>query len=347
MTKSEKIAAFDPDGPAQHHQLYGLPFTPAEADAIVIGVPWDATASYGKGTANGPAAILEASQQVELYDAVHPEGWKQGAALVELPGSWQALSEQHSTAVANANSPEQHSNALEQLNAASAELRTAVASEAHRWLDQGKLVGVLGGEHSVPLGLLDALCSRHSGIGILHLDAHFDYRNGYEGKEQSHASIMHHAAQLEGVERIVSVGIRDYCEAELDFVRAHGKQCRVFFMRDLREAQFAGTPWQKQCATIVEALPTTVYISFDVDCLEPSLCPNTGTPVPGGFQFEEVLYLVRTLLDYGKTIVGFDLCEVAPGDAALPQSLRELDGNVGARVLYQLLLVALKSQTAR
>lgn len=336
MSKADKIAAFDPNGAAEYDALFGLPFSPDECDCVVIAVPWDATASYSKGTAHGPQAVLEASQQVDLYDAFSPDGWQQGIGMINLPQNWLQRNRELSEIA--------HTQAgAEQVNRESEALTNALYETAQDLLKSGKLVAVLGGEHSAPLGLIKAVAEKHPGVGILHMDAHLDYRIAYEGFQQSHASIMYNATQLKGVGSIVSVGIRDYCHQEKNFAASRGSNASVHYMRSLREAQYNGASWQAQVAEIIQQLPQEVYISFDIDVLEPHLCPNTGTPVPGGLQFDEATYLVRSLANAGKRIVGFDLCEVAPGNEELPPSMREWDGNVGARILYQLALAALKS----
>ena len=222
-------------------------------------------------------------------------------------------------------------------------LAQTVEAEAKRLHGHNKLVAVLGGEHSTPLGLITALGKSKPGFGILHLDAHLDYRKAYEGMEHSHASIMYNAAQLPGVASIVSVGIRDYCQEEVDFAQQY-EGAHVHYMHQLRTALFSGSTWEQQCQRMVEQLPNEVYISFDIDVLEPHLCPNTGTPVPGGLSFDQAAYLIEMVAWAGKEIIGFDLCEVAPGPQSLPAQQREWDGNVGARMLWHLSMVALRSR---
>jgi agmatinase len=112
----------------------------------------------------------------------------------------------------------------------------------------------------------------------------------------------------------------------------------MFTEYGIRKDLFEGRKWKDICEDIVHELPEKVYISFDIDGLAPHLSPNTGTPVLGGFSLEEVVYLFEKILESGKKIIGFDLCEVAPGKDG------EWDGNVGARVLYKLCLVSLKGR---
>jgi agmatinase len=202
-------------------------------------------------------------------------------------------------------------------------------------MDQNKIVALLGGDHSTPLGLMQALAEKHSSFGILHIDAHADLREAYEGFEYSHASIMFNAIKIPQITHLVQVGIRDYCEAELRLIKSDNR-ISAFFDRDIKHRQFEGTTWASICDQIIDVLPKKVYLSFDIDGLDPKLCPNTGTPVPGGLELEQSIYLVEKLVYSGRTIIGFDLNEVAPGKD-------EWDANVGARLLYRLANMCLVS----
>ena len=141
--------------------------------------------------------------------------------------------------------------------------------------------GGVGGDHSVPLGLMRVMAERYPGVGVLHIDAHADLRKAYEGFTYSHASIMYNALQeAPGIGALVQVGIRDFCDEELETARAD-KRVVQFPDHELAAAGFAGETWQQVCNRIVETLPKQVYVSFDIDGLSPGNCPHTGTPVPG------------------------------------------------------------------
>jgi agmatinase len=148
---------------------------------------------------------------------------------------------------------------------------------------------------------------------------------------------MYNALQLDQVKKLVQVGIRDFCKEEADFAEANRKRISVFTYADVAHRRFEGVTWRKQCEAIIEALPEQVYISFDIDGLDPKLCPNTGTPVAGGFEFHEITYLLSMLAKSKKKIIGFDLNEVSPGKD-------DWDGNVGARMLFHLCGVLAASQ---
>ncbi|NEQ18269.1 MAG: hypothetical protein F6K44_33220 [Moorea sp. SIO3E2] len=128
------------------------------------------------------------------------------------------------------------------------------------------------------------------------------------------------------ISRLVQVGIRDVCEAEMAMVNSDSKVV-IFDDWQLTANAYEGITWAAQCHKTISNLPDKVYISFDIDGLNPSYCPHTGTPVPGGLEFNEAIYLLRSLVQTGKTIIGFDLCEVAPGDVG-----DEWDGNVKANI---------------
>jgi agmatinase len=197
------------------------------------------------------------------------------------------------------------------------------------------LVGLIGGDHSTPYGFIQALAERYDSFGILQIDAHCDLRNAYEGFTFSHASVMFNAIQIKNVSHLVQVGIRDFCEEELQVINQN-KKITTFFDANLKKENYEGQNWKKQCDAIIKALPNKVYISFDIDGLDPKLCPNTGTPVPGGLEFEHAVYLFTQLQMKGKKIIGFDLNEVAPGKD-------EWDANVGARMLFKLCHLLIKS----
>jgi len=195
---------------------------------------------------------------------------------------------------------------------------------------------LVGGDHSTPLGLIQALSDKHSSFGILHVDAHADLRKAYEGFEFSHASIMYNAIKLPQISKLVQIGIRDYCQDEFDLINSDNR-IKTFFDRDVKHNQYEGKSWSEICDSIIKELPQKVYLSIDIDGFDPKLCPNTGTPVPGGFEMEQIIYLVEKLVGSKRNIIGFDVNEVAPGKD-------EWDANVGARLLYRVANLALVSQ---
>jgi agmatinase len=339
LTKADKINAFDPNNLAgEDSNLFGLPFSAEESDIVILPVPWEVTVSYATGTAKGPDAILEASKQVDLFDSDCPDAWKAGIHLLppneelaEKSVELRDRAERHiHTLQQNA---EIENDALDTINKACGDMVAYVQQECGYWLDRKRIVGLLGGDHSTPLGFIQALAERNESFGILQFDAHCDLRDAYEGFTYSHASVMYNALKLPQVSRLVQVGIRDYCAQEFELIRNSNGRVLAFFDETLCNGRYEGRTWKEQCDEIVTALPEKVYVSFDIDGLNPSLCPNTGTPVAGGLEFSQAIYLLRTLVKSGRTIIGFDLNEVAPGED-------EWDANVGARLLFKLAVFA-------
>jgi len=340
------VPSFDPSSAALHDGIYGLPFTPEDARVVLVPVPWEATVSYGTGTADGPAAILKASRQVDLLDRETGRPYEAGIAMLDIPSEvrrWSDEARATAAPVIAAGGPGDDPalrKAVAAVDALGDRMNAWVYDQVKRRLDDGKLVGVVGGDHSVPFGAIRAVAERHPGLGVLHFDAHADLRRAYEGFRWSHASIMYNVLELAGVARIVQVGIRDYSDEEDETIRAHPDRIRTHFDPDLRRALFDGESFSRVAGRVVADLPRQVYVSFDIDGLDPALCPHTGTPVLGGLSFAEVSALLRTVVDSGRRIVGFDLNEVAPD----PEGRSQWDGNVGARVLYKEIGFALLSQ---
>lgn len=337
MTKEEAIATFDPNAPGAQGNLFGLPFTSANAELLVIPVPWEVTVSYRTGTAKGPQAIVDASSQVDLFVKDIPDAWKLGVSMLPIPQNLYAesvklreLSVQHIESINAGEAIEVENPLLLQINAACENLNIYIKNTTLNYLREGKLVGLVGGDHSTPLGFLRALSERYDRFAILQLDAHADLRKAYEGFTYSHASIMYNALKLPAVGKIVQVGIRDFCEEEVDVMRRAAGRVVTFFDADIKHHQYEGKSWSSVCDAIIKELPELVYISFDIDALDPKLCPNTGTPVAGGLEFQQAVYLIKKLVKAGKRIIGFDLNEVAPSEKD------EWDANVGARLLFEL-----------
>jgi len=340
--------AFDPDGVGvDNGNYFGFPFTEEEARLVLLSVPWDVTASYGGGAAFGPDAIIEASTQLDFYDPVSPGEWRKGIATVGIDYSVQDRSSRLRSDARKVMESLQKGGIMfedylmprrvERVNTASAELNEEVYAACAARLDAGKTVGLVGGDHSSPLGLIRALAEREEGMGILHLDAHCDLREAYEGFTYSHASIMYNVLrEAPGVARIVQVGQRDYSARECELASGDGR-IELFDDWKLCGWRFGGRPWSAICDEIVERLPRKVYVSFDVDVLSVENCPSTGTPVTGGLTFNEAVWLIDRVVASGRSIVGFDLCEVAPGREG------SVDAGTGARILFKLCGLALKS----
>lgn len=349
MTKQEKINQFDANGIGQLNDgMFGLPFTSEECETVLIPVPWEVTVSYGGGTADGPKAILDASYQVDLLDPMVKDAWKKGIAMDEISEEIKTKSEilrqsaeRYIEALANGEKEDEPelSEIAQHIKEECLWLNTWVKNRVLYLLNQNKHVGLIGGDHSTPLGMMQALSEKFEKFAILQIDAHADLRNAYEGFEFSHASIMYNALKIKEVEKLVQVGIRDFCEEEYDLIQNSGGRIKTFFDRDIKYAMYNGDSWDRICNRIVQELPQNIYLSFDIDGLDPKLCPNTGTPVAGGFETEQVLFLLEKIVNSGRKIIAFDLNEVSPDKEG-----GDWDANVAARLVYRIANLAAYSQ---
>jgi agmatinase len=340
MTKQEKIKNFDANGIGQLNDgMFGLPFTIDECNTVLIPVPWEVTVSYGGGTADGPQAILDASYQVDLYDPFVKNAWHLGIAMDEISDEVRSKSDKNRQSAERyindlANGGDENDTELKkvatQIKQECEWLNKWVKERCLHFLTQQKTVGLVGGDHSTPLGMMQALAEKFGEFAVLQIDAHADLRIAYEGFEYSHASIMYNALKLKEVQKLVQVGIRDYCEEELNIIENSKGRVKTFFDRDIKYAQYNGDSWDRIVNRIVNELPNQIYLSFDIDGLDPKLCPNTGTPVAGGFETEQVLFLLEKIVKSGRKIIAFDLNEVSPGVG------NDWDANVAARLLYRI-----------
>ncbi|MDR1985134.1 MAG: agmatinase family protein [Prevotellaceae bacterium] len=323
--------------------FFALPYSVDESDIVLISAPWDVTTSYRAGTANAPSRIVDASTQIDLYDTDVENAWEIKIGTHQYNEEIFIKSTELRKKAETIIKYLEHggnvkdifiSNKLRSINKASEYLNNWIYEQAKTYCEQGKIAGIVGGEHSVPFGLIKLLSEKHSNLGILHIDAHADLRHAYEGFEYSHASIMYNViTKCKNISKLVQVGIRDFCSDEADFI-ANSNKIKSYTDFYISDQLFSGEQtWKSICNEIINDLPENVYISFDIDGLSPDLCPNTGTPVPGGLSFQQAHYLLRTLSKSNKRIVGFDLCEVAPNP---DNDNDEYDANIGARILYKI-----------
>lgn len=337
--QENSLLGFDVNGPGLPGQLFGLPFTPETARLIILPLPWEVTVSYRTGTAQGPLSVLHASRQIDFFHRHIPDAWKLGTCLAEIPESLLETNSRLRVLVDRCHeAPGEASLLLEQINEACGTLNIYVRNQALNLLNEGKIVGLLGGDHSTPLGLIRALAEKHDRFGVLQIDAHADLRKAYEGFTYSHGSVMYNVLKIPAVKKLVQVGIRDFCEEEYQLIQRGGGRIRTYYDDQLKIKQDNGTRWPDQVKEIIDNLPDKVYISFDIDGLDPRFCPHTGTPVPGGLDFHQAVELIKAVALSGRRIIGFDLSEVAPG----PND--DWDANVAGRLLWQLSLWAGVSQ---
>lgn len=316
------------------HPIFDLPQQPSDPKLILHAVPFDATTSYGVGTSDGPNAVLGASVQVDLFHPLNPKAWEKGFHLEpENPAIREWNQEAHSL-VGKAREGDQA--AQKKVNGISDKVNAWVYEKTKAALAAGKRVGTIGGDHSIPFGAIQAHVEKYPDMGILHFDAHFDLRKAYQGFEHSHASIMYNVLEKTHLTTMTAVAIRDFCEEEWNYSHNSSRH-NVFTAEDIFRQRADGQSWRALSDKIMARLPRQVYVSFDIDAFEPHLCPKTGTPVPGGLEYLEGIYLLRQIIESGRELVGFDLCEVGP---------EEYDGNIGARVLYELCVLSLTNKAS-
>lgn len=336
------LSHFDPNAASNpNNNIFGLPFTEEDARLVILPVPWEVTVSYNAGTARAADHIFKASMQVDLFDPDAKEAWKQGF-FMRTPDKKILLKSDYLRKEAELYIDYiSHGEILEKnlfmcksqrdINEGGNYLNKWVYEQTKQLINRNKLVAILGGDHSVVLGYFKALAEQHGEFGVLQIDAHCDLRKGYEWFTYSHASVMYNALQeIPSLTHLVQIGARDYCQEEWEYIHNNKNRVTTYFDKDIKERQFEGETWKQITDDIISKLPQKVLVSFDVDGLDPKLCPNTGTPVQGGFETEQIFYLLRKVVQSGRQLIGFDLVEIGVGDN------NEWDANVGAHILWRL-----------
>ena len=304
--------------------IFGLNYSIEESDLILLPVPWEVTVSYRKGTIDGPKWILESSSQVEVFDIDFPDIYKRGIHMLTPDITIYTLGYDLRKMFENKTYKDLINTGCQYMN-------DWVYQQTSNLLSSGKLVGLVGGDHSTPFGYIKALSDKYDNFGILQIDAHADLRVSYEDYNWSHASIMNNVLdQIPQMKKLIQIGIRDFCKEECEKFSSCDR-ITTFLDKDIKQELNRGVTWDKICNDIIEELPDNVYISFDIDGLDPKLCPNTGTPVPGGFDFDQIYYLLKLISDSGRKLIGFDLNEVSCGCSG-----EGIDSIIGARILYKL-----------
>ncbi|HEX9884427.1 MAG TPA: agmatinase [Desulfobaccales bacterium] len=249
-----------------------------EAEAVILPIPYEATVTYGAGTREGPEAILAASRQVELWD--EEENWDPSAAIA--------------LATAAPIFPEVSGPAA---------MLDKIRKIVQPWIAQGKFIAALGGEHTITVALVQAMLTRHPDLTVVALDAHADLRERYDGSAQSHACVMRRVYELG--RPLIILGVRSYSQDEYQLLRV-APRLKVFKARDLaRPEEFEAALGHLQ------AIPGPVYLSIDLDALDPGIMPAVGTPEPGGLTYYQTLSIIETLARRGP-IIGLDLVELSP-----------------------------------
>ena len=274
------------------------------ARAVLIPVPYDGTSTWGKGADAGPAALLDAADNMELYDIeTGTEVYREGVHLA--------------AAVTEDSSPEAMTDAV----------REAVAGV----LAEGRVPVVLGGEHSVSIGAIQAAAAVHPNLTVLHLDAHADLRSAYMGSACNHACALHWASRNCN---LVQVGIRSMDVSEREFEQAGN----VFYGQDCNDRPDA--EWMEAALAALGAPGTPMYLTIDLDAFDPAFVPDTGTPEPGGLSWYQVTRLCRMAMERFH-IVGFDVVELAAHAGSKPSDF------LAAKLVYKLLTYALRPEPVK
>ena len=342
LSKFDQNAVGNPN-----NNIFGLPFTEEDAKMVLLPVPWEVTVSSTAGTARSAEHIFDASMQVDLFDPYVPNGWRNGFFMRDVDKKILMKSdylrkeaELYIDYISKGGRVEENKfmcKSLKEVNEGGVMLNTWVYEQTRALLEKDKIVGIVGGDHSTPLGFYKALAEKYGPYGILQIDAHCDLRKSYEGFVYSHASIMYNALnEIPQIERVVQVGIRDYSEEEWNYICNSNHRVITYFDEQIKEMQYEGRHWKNIVDDIVSHLPQLVHISFDIDGLDPKLCRHTGTPVQGGQQSEEIIYLFKKVIESGRRLIGFDLVEVGVAENGS-------DSNVGSRLLWKLCNLMMKS----
>jgi agmatinase len=328
--------------------IFGLPYSEKQSKVIYLPVPWDVTTSYKSGTHDGPKAILKASDQIDFFDLDYEDAYEHGLFMKKaLPGIVTKNRQLRSLAEQVIDASEEKiakskklQNIIQKINQESKLLNEKVEKEILKYLNNDKIPVLVGGDHSTPFGAISAYAKKYKSFGILHFDAHSDTREAYMGFEYSHASIIHNVCEkIPNVSKFVQVGIRDFCEQEYQYI-SNNKKFSVFFDKDIQDRKFKGESFSKITKEIVSKLPKKVYITFDIDGLDPKYCPHTGTPVPGGLSYNEAVHIIEEVVKSKREIIGLDLVEVTPSK----NKNNEWDANVGMRLLYRMTALCLASK---
>jgi len=243
------------------------------AKVVLLPVPYDGTSTFIKGADKAPQAIIDASDSIELFDIEENiEIYTQGIHTAKP--------------VTEKSSPEK--------------MTEAVYQRVKTYLNDNKLVGLLGGEHSVSFGAIKATAEKYTHLTVLQLDAHADLRETYQGSAYNHACVMRRAQSLAP---LVQVGIRNVCSEEKEFI----DEKNIFYAHNIRNS----ATWMQEA---VSRLSDNVYLTIDLDCFDPSVVPSTGTPLPGGLSWWQVVDFVSEV-NKCKNIVGFDVVELCPNPA--------------------------------
>lgn len=325
--------------------LFGYTPTYESSNLALLAIPWSATASFGGGADKGPEMIALASSQMDFFSIEDGDVRDKGIYFLSPPDFLKKLNQQTREKALPIIALEESApgdfpmELIDEINQSCGQMVKWVYEETKKIHEAGKKFGLVGGDHSTSEGAIRYFSEIYKGnFGILHIDAHADLRKSYQGFYHSHASVMYNVIhQPHPPTYLIQVGVRDYCKEEYLLIKEN-KNINTFFDSEIKAALFEGKTWKSLVDSIIQRLPEKVYISLDVDGLQPHLFPHTGTPVPGGLSFEQTDYLLKRLAQPPRQIIGFDLVEIAAPD----RNIELWDAQTGARLLYKLCQIILK-----
>ncbi len=326
-----------------HAGFFGQTSSLPQAQLQGLLVPWEPTVSYGSGTSLAPLKILKASHQLdtfhEHYGSLNEDAFKitdftdlvhdlQKRTLPLARGVVQALEQGAALADLGIQSK------LKVIRKQSEMLIQYIQNWTEEVLNADQIPFLIGGDHSCPLGLWNAVFKKHPHAGLLHIDAHLDMRESYEGFKFSHASVMYNFKKEFPESQSLHLFMRDFSEEEVQ--RSQNLNLNIFTDRQIQNKK-AKMSWRDICREWLEMLPPKIHITLDIDGMDPQLAPGTGTPVPGGMKFQELKILLEEIVATKHQIVSFDLVEVSGRHQG------DFDFNVGARALFELLMSCMAS----
>ena len=343
---------FDPNGAIPDNGNYfGIPLEPEEAALVLISAPWDLSLKVRNGSSFAPDAIIEASRSVDFFEPMAPDSWRKGIATVPIDYTIQDMSHRlrsdaerivkvHEKQGGTTFDNLVYERSLRRVNEGFQALNDNIYKQSKMWLDEDKIVGLVGGDQSTAYGHIRAVAEHHGSLGVLHIDSSCNLKSCHQGFEFSHASVMHNILRdVPRVERLVGVGVRAFSPEEWQRAESDPR-VKLFTGQSIWSRHFEGVLWSTICNEIVESLPQNVYVSLDVNGLTVECSPHNGMVVAGGVRFPEVIYLLGKIVDSGRKIVGFDLSEV------VPDMDDKTDAAIASRLLYNICSMALKNHDA-
>ena len=335
MSVEDNIIKFNPRGD-DSSSIFGLPSPLEEARVVVVPVPWDVTSTSHGGLVDGPQTLIDASPLVPLWDEEHGDIWKMGIAMLDIPEDLYDESQrlrplaqlalQFQEGGDDDRSDEFLKSQLDHINEQCSKMVTAVRESTSRFVSAGQKVIVVGGDNSTGLGLLQALAAREESFGILHIDAHKNLQISPDGFDHSPSAAIHNALEIEKVEKVVQVGIRNFTEEESERYRTDKERLTAYTDRYLKKAQFEGHTWDHLCTDILDSLPDRIYLSLDLD----GLCPEeAGHAHPGGLTYSQTAYLIDQLHERGLEVIGADL-------TGITRKYQSTAGSLAAHLLYRI-----------